>query len=376
MHFQHRYRVRRHSPLSFKSIILAMLILTCAGRLLAEGPKVLEVQRRTSTIAGMPVHWGSQEIAMLTREGRFEVFPTAEVTSHNLTSQGFAPQGTLEAKAKLQAELGSQFETRVAGPYVIAAPEGQARRWQARFSALLSGYERYFQVRGWNLRRPDFPLVVIVFPTREQFVAYAAREKGKLPSQAVGGYFTYSNRCILYQIPGRNGTNWDETEATIVHEAVHQIAYNTGVHERLFRNPLWFAEGLATMFERPEVYELGLGRSQTENRVHAYQLHVAAPSLINPERLKPLLQNLVATDELFQSNTQLAYALSWSLSFYLAEKMPSRYQSLMRVQRARPFGDYTAKERTRDFQRAVGIPFELLANHVSRFYVDLLEKTQ
>ncbi|MFK7735546.1 MAG: DUF1570 domain-containing protein [Pirellulaceae bacterium] len=359
-----------------KSPLALLVVFVLSGQIHAESPKVLEVQRRTSTVAGMPVHWSSHEIALLTREGKLEVFPAADVSSHRLTSRGFIPQSPLEAKVELQRELGAQFETRVAGPYVIAAPKGQVRRWQARFSALLAGYERYFQVRGWNLRRPDFPLVVIVFPTRNQFQAYAAREKGKLPSQAVGGYFTHSNRCILYQIPGRNGTNWDETEATIVHEAVHQIAYNTGVHERLFRNPLWFAEGLATMFERPEVYELGLGRSRTEHRVHGYQLQTAAPNLTDPERLKPLLQNLVASDDLFQSNTQLAYALSWSLSFYLAEKMPSRYQALMRVQRARPFGDYTARERTRDFQKAVGVPFELLANHVSRFYVDLLDNAQ
>ena len=45
--------------------------------------------------------------------------------------------------------------------------------------------------------------------------------------------------------------------ATILHEACHQIAFNTGLQTRLGDYPLWVSEGIATFFEatdlRPEV---------------------------------------------------------------------------------------------------------------------------
>ena len=40
--------------------------------------------------------------------------------------------------------------------------------------------------------------------------------------------------------------------ATIVHEATHQIAFNSGLHVRFADNPLWLTEGMAMYFEGPD----------------------------------------------------------------------------------------------------------------------------
>ena len=52
-----------------------------------------------------------------------------------------------------------------------------------------------------------------------------------------------------------NSRAWQQNEATIIHEATHQMAFNTGVHNRFAPTPVWLAEGLGTMFEAPGVWD-------------------------------------------------------------------------------------------------------------------------
>jgi hypothetical protein len=258
---------------------------------------------------------------------------------------------------------------------VLAAPAGESARWRDRFLSLLAGYNRYFNVRGWDLRQPDFPLVVIVFASQNEFYQYALAHHGHLPAQAVGSYFTKSNRCILYTQFNSRGFDWTETEATIVHEAVHQLAYNTGMQERLFAHPLWFAEGLATMFERKAVYDLGIDRSSVANRSHPAQLSTLAPSLADSDLMCDEIESLIQSDDLFQNNTQKGYALAWGLTFFLAERMPERYSRLAALQARRRFGTYSAAERQADFDAAVGLTPKEIASQLSRFLQSLGTRT-
>ena len=41
--------------------------------------------------------------------------------------------------------------------------------------------------------------------------------------------------------------------STIVHEATHQIAFNSGLHQRLSDCPKWFSEGVAMYCETPDL---------------------------------------------------------------------------------------------------------------------------
>ena len=48
--------------------------------------------------------------------------------------------------------------------------------------------------------------------------------------------------------------------STIVHEATHQIAFNSGLHQRLSDCPKWFSEGIAMYCETPDLgHGQGLG---------------------------------------------------------------------------------------------------------------------
>jgi hypothetical protein len=331
-----------------------------------EPPRALEVEMPAGRFVGLPVHWSPHDAVIMEHSGRFHVLDPSQMLAHRILREIYEPQSLPQARSQLAAELGHDFETVISGPYVIAAPKGQAERWQQRFRTLLAGYQRYFELRDCPLRRPDFPLCVIIMPDRNAFLRYARQESDVLPNQAVGCYFPKSNRCVLYQLPGAGGTNWSQTEFTIVHEAVHQLAYNTGIHERLFENSLWFVEGLATMFETPAVYDAGVSRSSIADRMHPEMLARLKPILARRGEFELRVQELIGSDELFKTAGLDAYAISWAMSFYLAERMPREYGFYMQLQSRRGFGSYSTAERHADFRAAFETSPESLAHQIRR----------
>ena len=323
----------------------------------AQPPRSMAVDLPGCRLVGLPIHWSTRDAALLESTGRIRVFSSQEVLEHQVLGEYFQPQSLQQAAVQLQAELGNGFETLVTGPYVMAAPRGQAGRWESRFRTLLAGYLRYCEVRGWATRMPDFPLAVIVLPNRDEFRRFSAREiEGRtIQDNLAGMYIPRSNRCLLYQIEDtQSGTDWAATEATIVHEAIHQLAYNTGLHERLFQHPLWFVEGLATMFEVPAVYDASIPRSMLGQRIHAEKLAQLRPLLGDTDRLAAALQELVADDQLYRGQPETAYALGWALTFYLVERMPREYYDYVSLQRQRGFQPYRAGDRQLDFRAAFG----------------------
>ncbi len=329
-------------------------------------PPSLEVQIPAGRFTGLPIHWSQRQAVLLESSGRFQAFDISQISSYRVLSETYHPQSLPAARSQLAAELGADFETLISGPYVIAAPQGCVKRWERRFTALLAGYRRYFEVRDWPLSQPDFPLCVIVYPDRDAFVQAARQQVDSLPAQAVGSYFPKSNRCILYPIPGSKGTDWSQTEATIVHEAIHQLAYNTGAHERLFENPLWFVEGLATMFEIPAVYDTSLSRSGLVDRMHPDMLHQLQPILSDMATLEEHIQQLISGDQLFQSDPLNAYALSWAMSFTLAERMPREFGQYLRLLTAHGFAPYTPGQRQADFRTAFETSPQMLSYQIRR----------
>lgn len=348
--------------ISSLSIVTWLLVIGCVfGQ---SAPPQLRVDLNSNqTLLGLPIHWSSSQGVLLEPTGRIHLFDMQEVASHQLTNTPFLPQSLITARVDLQNELGSNYQVIVHDSYVIAAPNGQVAQWRDRFQALSAGYHRYFEVRGWPVRQSDFPMIVIVFSTRSEFLRYCAQTEGQPPgASVVGCYFPSSNRCVLYNIESQS----EETEATIVHEAVHQLAYNTGVHERLFSNPLWIVEGFATMFEQSSVYDLRAVRSTIQSRMHAGKVAELQPLLHDLPLLESKIGKLIESDRLFRSNPQEAYALAWAMTFYLAERMPNEFERYLEKQRSRRFGNYSAGERVSDFRKTFDLAPASLATQLQR----------
>ena len=111
--------------------------------------------------------------------------------------------------------------------------------------------------KGFDLEKPEFPLVAIVFADKASYTAHASKEVGEAVATIIGYYSQQTNRVTMYDLTGieaqrqpgdRQSTaaqinamlarpESERTVATIVHEATHQLAFNCGLetHVATFR---------------------------------------------------------------------------------------------------------------------------------------------
>jgi hypothetical protein len=194
--------------------------------------------------------------------------------------------------------------------------------------------------------------VAVVLRTRQEFDRFLERYH-QLDEKILGYYSPKSNRVITYdQRQGKSDDpSWLFHAGTIIHEATHQSAFNTGLHSRFAPVPRWTSEGLAMLFEA--------------NGVNNSALYTSHSTRINQARLRDLktfyqqgkgdgrLAELISSDDLFRSEPLLAYALSWGLTFYLTEHRQQEYFRYLQTDSERTdFTDYPSHERVNAFGKA------------------------
>jgi hypothetical protein len=333
---------------------------------------MLKLTLQGRQIEGMPLDWSERRVELLGRDGRLWEFAPGEASNYRKTADRFQSYSTSELRAILLGELGDQFEVSGTGHYLVAHAKGQRDQWAQRFEDLYRSLSHYFLVRGFKLSEPSVPLIGIVCRDQKEFQRLCARDGMPVVSGVLGYYSTQTNRILLYDVGGGAATaaDWRQNGAVVIHEATHQTAFNTALHSRYTPVPLWVAEGLATMFEAPGVYDSGRysKRSDRVNRGRFDDFRRVAVPHHRPE----LLADLVATDRIFRVQPTVAYAEAWALTFFLVETQPRKYADyLARTARRPSFEDYTAAERTADFTAVFGGDWRMLEAQFLRFLAAL-----
>lgn len=300
----------------------------------------------------------------LERDGHIENITLKDVTAYKVLGS-FRPYNSIELRERLRKELGRTFDITTTGHYVVATAHGVGQQYAPLFEDLYRQFFVTFTARGFKMHSPEFPLIAIVFPDEAGFHAYCRRE-GVQPQPGLRGYYLpSSNRVALYDSSAAGRTSLQTIDSTIIHEAVHQVAFNSGIHSRTGTNPKWVVEGLATAYEVANLRE--------NNRIDS------ALSRANPSRLKwfmesrsrgepPNFANLVSEDRAFSTQTLDAYSDAWALTFYLLEKRSADYTAyLKRLAERDPQQEYLPEQRLADFQRIFGRDLSLMENRVLRF---------
>ena len=93
--------------------------------------------------------------------------------------------------------------------------------------------------------KPEFPLVVLIFETDDDFEEYTAKATGGrgLSAGNIAGFYSPITNYLYVRM------SECYSFSTPLHEAIHQQCFNTGVLHRLSPVPTWFGEGIATGFE-------------------------------------------------------------------------------------------------------------------------------
>jgi hypothetical protein len=322
-------------------------------------------------VEGTPLAWNARQVRLLGRDGQLRVFDPRRAKDFRQTGSRFSSYSTSELRAILLRSLGREYEVSGTSHYLVAHPCGQRDRWAQRFEDLYRSFVHYFAVRGFQPAEPPFPLLGIVCKDQADFRRYGPAQHGWAPAGVAGVYGVMSNRIILYDMQAdKDSPRWQENASVIIHEATHQTAFNTGIHSRYAPPPLWVAEGLATLFEAPGVYDSRHRTRQTDRINHGRLL--AFKKWVQPQHRPESLEAMVASDRRFRTNPAEAYAEAWALSFYLVETQPAKYARYLALTAARPpFTEYTPAERTSDFRSIFGEDWRMLEAQFLRFMAGL-----
>ena len=323
----------------------------------SNAPPILSVTLQSGRIEGLPIGLFSDTTLLMKSNGQIAYLPTNEIVAHHVTGQPFVAQDFRGMKQDLQMEFGSNYSIRQANPYLVVAKLSRIGTWCERFQKFHHSMKSYCLTYGIPLRNLDFSLIAIVFGTKAEFFEYARSEGSNIPLNCVGYYSQKSNRIVLFE--NDNSTEMDSTLETICHEATHQFAFNSGLHQRLAETPKWLMEGFAVQFEAPAYCNY-------TTRSHASfwptSQRQAWDALKNDRKhLQQLFQDLIATDEPFKSDTLNAYTVSWALNTYLSQRRGSQYVAYLRKMGSmKPFSRYSRGDRVRDFSMAFGSDISLL----------------
>ncbi len=335
-------------------------------------PFTVELELSGKRVEGTPLAWSKSDVFLLARDGNLLNFHPNEAKNYRKTSDHFVSFTPNDMRSQLKSEYGREFDVSSTGHYLVVHPRGERDTWAKRFEELYRSYMRYFTARGFEPRRPLFPLVAVVFHNQQEFQRFAQQTGAKLIPGTLGYYSPQSNRILLYDVTAGNpdNPNWQINAETIVHEAIHQMAFNSGVHSRYAMPPRWVAEGLGTLFEARGVSNSDRFAKQSE-RINQYRFQ-DFKKYVAQRRATGALAEFIASDRVFQSDAEAAYGEAWALTFYLFETQPKRYVDYLQKTAARShFVEYRAPERLADFQEFFGKDLRLVESRYLRFMAGL-----
>jgi hypothetical protein len=319
---------------------------------------------------------------------RYELVQPDQIVARRRLDAAPAEESPREFGRRILGELPAGFDLHVTKHYVVCFDTSREYAvWcAALFERLHDTFATYWTNAGLEIRRPQHPLVVVIFADRRAYEAYAARDLGAAADRVVGYYNLLSNRVTTFDLtgsdslpkpagrrPGRAGLEILASPeaaglvATLVHEATHQMAFNTGMHQRLAPVPLWVSEGIATCFETPDLTNArgwkGIGG-------------------VNTARLDRFLQGfrpgglreLVAGDEPFRRAAEGldAYARAWALTHFLMKTKRDAFAGYLRTIAAKqPCGDDSPERRLEEFTAAFGATPDALEPEVQRMMARL-----
>lgn len=178
---------------------------------------------------------------------------------------------------------------------------------------LATSYQNHFQAQGFVANLPAAKMAVVTLASRTSYEAF----KGERVGEAEGGHYDIAaNRLVVFDFRGATARAAGAADPrrmntfTLVHEAVHQLTFTTGLLARDGDVPKAVSEGFAAYGETWRLAKPSIGK---ENPLRIDVLKDPGAGEWLP------VDRLLTADALFDDpeTEQLAYAESWLLLFHL-----------------------------------------------------------
>ena len=308
-------------------------------------------------------------------DGEYLPLRASSVDAFQPLRRPIRPVSIMQFRSTLRAEFGREYDVQTSGRHVVVGSRTTAAHASRRCEEIARSFKTYFARRSIPLQAADYPMAVVIARDRASFETMSAQIGVVTDPTLQGFYSPRSNRVLLYDPGRRTATRADSTivrrpadrsaqaiqprlangdlDATLVHELIHQLAFNTGLHSRTGANPQWVVEGLATMLE-PDATRRNAAANDPIARVNRERMYAFA-TRVRPSWTSGRLAEIVASDDRFTTATLDAYAEAWALTFFLSETRSGRYATLLRnLADRKTLHDLPPAERTAMFQTAFG----------------------
>ena len=299
-------------------IVWVGMIVGTAVNAMADPPAYLELTVKDQPQRGKLLAMDRSTVWLMSREGRLSEFDAAGRQRLQAARARVSARECRRGPRRPPAGVWQGFWIVAASEhYLVCAPAGKAGDYVKLFEEIYRSFRGYFGVRGFRMAPPEFPLVAIVFPDQKSFHDYCKADRVPAPPGLRGYYLRTSNRVALYDLGrfrnrsvGRKPSlrrkfvhaNIQANLAdTIVHEATHQAAFNTGLHSRIGVTPKWVVEGLATVFEAPGIRDSASVRGKAIQRVNK-ERYVHFQNYAQARRGPKSLAEFVSSDKPFESS--------------------------------------------------------------------------
>jgi hypothetical protein len=241
-------------------------------------------------------------------------------------------QTVIKAKNGLSTTLDDTFKTLNTDHFCLISSLSPAEEEKIAYILELSyrHFESLFKQHDFELRPPDNRLTWLTFNDTDSFNRYTIETEGRDLSWLTGYYSAGTN--IVATVTPEKISEWSvdvkksrtpdilacpvdaqTSLAKLVHEAGHQLSFNTGLLKRKVMYPIWASEGLAMFFERSLLSEY---------------LHSCRYTRLRSQRLARLYRSrkLIRLDEFISMSCVDeddcaidVYAESWGLFQFLCE---------------------------------------------------------
>lgn len=353
-----------------KQLIVCFVLIALSQQTFAQNNSV-SVEFGGTTVTGRAMGYDGGQLALLLRDGQVQLIKAQQDEIKPL-AKAVRPYTLPQLRDAFFKEHRNRYDVSTTENYVVVHPWGDASTWAKPFDDFHNRFVSFFESKGFELKQPEHPLIAMVLRSRNDFERSLINEVQWRDARIAGYYSRATNRITTYDPAGQlreTDDPWMYKSWPIIHEATHQSAFNTGVHNRFAPPPTWLTEGFATMFEAKGFHNHTRFKKAVD-RVNVRRLKQVRRFVDTPAFYDGIV-NLVANDKLFRSHLEMAYGLSWGLAFYLSQTQEEAfYQYVARDAKRKNFVPYSSEERLRDFAKAFGNDFEKLAKDMQRYYRD------
>lgn len=323
-------------------------------------------------------------------DGHLQLVQPENIKKKEELSTPLTPMTQDELCRELEGEF-EGFKTLKTKNYVICYETSDAyAQWVGSlYEKLYKGFQTYWKGKDFKLQEPRFPLAAIVFKSQASYLRYSEPRLGKAASSMLGYYEILENRVVMFDLTNIEGTippgkkvnklelinqvlaqpTAERNVSTIRHEAVHQIAYNTGLQVRLADNPMWVSEGLAIFFES---HDTSSKSGKGVGLINEHNLRIFQNYL--PRRDEDSLLKLLTEDNRFResSTISISYGESWAFNYFLLKRHTKEYIAYLKfLSSKKPQQDADAKQRIEEFQKFFKDDLQVLNRDFLQFMATL-----